>query len=106
MPIKYPNTRSFIGKLEGLISTTGLAGWAAQANSEDVEPLLIQLTLEDLLNPACRWKLAEVSANRPRPDLMLQGVKADCGFLFLGHSGRDLPPAAAVWLCVHFLIWN
>lgn len=95
MPIKYPNTRSFIGKLEGLISTTGLAGWAAQANSEDVEPLLIQLTLEDLLNPACRWKLAEVSANRPRPDLMLQGVKADCGFLFLGHSGRDLPPRSS-----------
>jgi GT2 family glycosyltransferase len=56
------------------------------------EPLSLQLTLEDLINPDSRWRLAELQANRPRADLLAQGIERDCGFVFLGHSGRDLPP--------------
>ena len=90
----------FLGQLEGLDARTGLIGWAtcvagvAQPTSSS-EPLTLQLTLEDLLNPESRWKLAEVVASRPRPDLRAQGVDADCGFVFLGHSGRDLPPRSS-----------
>jgi hypothetical protein len=78
------------GRLEALDARTGLIGWAMRLDGPS-DPLTLQLTLEDLLNPESRWKLAEVVANRPRPDLRAQGVEADCGFVFLGHSGRDLP---------------
>jgi GT2 family glycosyltransferase len=86
--------QGFLGLLEGLDARTGLVGWATRGAETGVtpEPLTLQLTLEDLLNPASRWKLAEVTANRPRHDLRAQGIDADCGFVFLGHSGRDLPP--------------
>ena len=86
-------SEGFSGQLEGLEPRTGLVGWAAAFDaSTGSEPLTIRLTLDDLLNPSSRWKLAECTANRPRPDLKAQGVEADCGFVFLGHSGRDLPP--------------
>ncbi|WP_254943018.1 hypothetical protein [Cyanobium sp. A1C-AMD] len=86
-------SEGFSGQLEGLEPRTGLVGWAAALDaSTGSEPLTIRLTLDDLLNPSSRWKLAECTANRPRPDLKAQGVEADCGFVFLGHSGRDLPP--------------
>jgi GT2 family glycosyltransferase len=55
----------------------------------------IQIILEDLLNPAKRWKLAELEANRIRSDLRSQGLAMDCGFAFLGHNGRDLPPRSS-----------
>ena len=54
----------------------------------------MRLTLEDLLNgdgSRC-WLLAEIVAQRPRVDLQSSGVEAACGFLFLGHSGVQLPP--------------
>lgn len=79
----------YIGNLDGLDARIGLGGWATTVK---FEPLIIQLTLEDLLSTENRWKLAEVVANRARPDLRAQGLGCDCGFLFLGHSGRDLPP--------------
>jgi GT2 family glycosyltransferase len=87
------------GQLEGLDASTGLSGWATSTEGSDSDkgrsPLTLQLTLEDLLDPASRWKLAEPVANRPRPDLRAQGIEADCGFVFLGHSGRDLPPRSS-----------
>ena len=73
-------------------------GWALQIPSgigdqpDSPAQLSIQLTLEDLLNPAHRWKLAELEASRTRPDLRSQGLSGSCGFAFLGHNGRDLPP--------------
>ena len=84
---------SFLGRLEGLDGRSGLIGWALKLQDDGQAPsLTLQLTLEDLLNPANRWKLAEVEANRARPDLRSEGLPADCGFVFLGHNGRDLPP--------------
>jgi hypothetical protein len=83
----------FLGRLEGLDGRSGLIGWALKLQDDGQAPsLTLQLTLEDLLNPANRWKLAEVEANRARPDLRSEGLPADCGFIFLGHNGRDLPP--------------
>jgi len=85
----------YIGRLEGLDARIGLIGWAtdsAEAELQEPQPLTLQVTLEDLLDSAKRWKLTELLANRPRPDLRAQGIEADCGFVFLGHSGRDLPP--------------
>ena len=82
--------QGFVGELEGLDARNGLVGWATAL--EPAEPLSLPLTLEDLLDAGSRWKLAELSANRPRADLKAQGIEADCGFVFLGHSGRDLPP--------------
>ena len=80
----------YIGRLEGLDASKGLTGWATQRSQ--APSLVVQITLEDLLDSASRWKLAEVNADRPRPDLLAQGISGDCGFVFLGHSGRDLPP--------------
>ena len=85
--------QGYAGQLEGLDAQHGLVGWAI--SGEPSEPLTLQLTLEDLLDGASRWKLAEVVANRPRPDLRAQGLEGDCGFVFLGHSGRDLPPRSS-----------
>jgi GT2 family glycosyltransferase/glycosyltransferase involved in cell wall biosynthesis len=92
---------SFLGQLEGLDQRSGLVGWAIRLPStqgdadSSAEPLRLQLTLEDLLNPAKRWKLAELETSRPRPDLRSQGLPGTCGFAFLGHNGRDLPPRSS-----------
>ncbi len=85
------------GRLEGFQEAGGLAGWATVWPLDPVSPsapLLVRLTLEDLLNgdgSRC-WLLAEMLAQRPRVDLQSSGVEAACGFLFLGHSGVHLPP--------------
>ena len=88
---------AYLGCLEGLDPRLGLVGWAmalptATSNGEPPAPLVLQLTLEDLLDPANSWKLADLEASRVRPDLRSQGLGLDCGFVFLGHNGRDLPP--------------
>ncbi len=83
----------YLGQLEGFEATTGLSGWACRHDAGPADPPLpIHLILEDLLDPASRWKLAEPLAQRPRPDLQAQGIVPPCGFAFLGHSGRELPP--------------
>lgn len=85
----------YIGRLEGLDATSGLSGWARRrggAGGAEAEPLKLQITLEDLLDPAKRWKLVDLIADRPRPDLRAEGIDEDCGFVFQGHTGRDLPP--------------
>ena len=85
------------GRLEGLQAGVGLVGWLQPAQST------VQLTLEDLLHPGQRWKLASVCADRPRPDLRAQGIDDDCGFAFLGHNGRDLPPRSSGMVVRAFL---
>lgn len=84
---------SCVAALEGFIPTGGIAGWACVwPPRPEPEPLQVQLTLEDLLNPRSRWLLAELVAQRPRPDLPALELERSCGFLFLGHSGVELPP--------------
>ena len=78
------------GQLEGFSPAGGLSGWACHTAPE-AAPLELNLTLEDLLTSR-RWLLAQVIAQRPRPDLLASGVDSPCGFLFLGHSGVELPP--------------
>ena len=81
------------GLLEGFSPAGGHRGWACAGTPRPKpEPLQVQLTLEDLLNPRSRWLLAQVISQRPRPDLLASGVDTSCGFLFLGHSGVELPP--------------
>jgi GT2 family glycosyltransferase len=83
----------YVGELEGFDPAMGLRGWAWALGADPADPpLTIKLTLEDLLDPASRWKLAEMVAQQPRPDLQAQGLTRPCGFAFLGHSGRELPP--------------
>lgn len=77
------------GKLEALDAESGLLGWAVWNDSD--QPVELLLTVEDLLNPSSCWKLGQVCANRPRPDLQVHGIRPDCGFAFQGHTGRDLP---------------
>ena len=55
---------SCLGQLEGLDPRYGLVGWAISETESD---LLIRITLEDLLNPQQRWKLADLTADRVRP---------------------------------------
>jgi GT2 family glycosyltransferase/glycosyltransferase involved in cell wall biosynthesis len=84
---------AFLGELEGFLGSGGIGGWAChwgQGGSRG--PIQVTLTLEDLLNPSSCWKLAEVLAHRPRPDLPGDVLERNCGFLFLGHSGVGLPP--------------
>lgn len=82
----------YVGQLEGFQEAGGLGGWALRWPQEPAKPLRLTLTLEDLLNPSRCWRLAEVGAQRPRADLQARGIAAACGFLFLGHSGVELPP--------------
>ncbi|MCP9817470.1 glycosyltransferase [Synechococcus sp. GreenBA-s] len=81
----------YLGQLEGFTAAGGLSGWACRWPPEPA-PLELNLTLEDLLNPSRRWVLARLIAQRPRPDLLASGLTPACGFLFLGHSGVELPP--------------
>ena len=84
---------AFLGELEGFLASGGIGGWACRwAEATSHSPLQITLTLEDLLNPSSCWQLAEVLAQRPRPDLSGAVLERNCGFLFLGHSGVELPP--------------
>ncbi|MEB3362240.1 MAG: glycosyltransferase [Synechococcaceae cyanobacterium] len=57
--------------------------------------LRVRLTLEDLLHPGHTWILAELPAQRPRSDLPAPEVRRDCGFLFHGYSGVELPPPSS-----------
>lgn len=83
----------YVGELEGFLPTGGIAGWACQCSApQPPRPLQIQLTLEDLLSHGRCWLLAELVAQRPRPDLPALDQQRDCGFRFLGHSGVELPP--------------
>ena len=84
---------SFSGQLEGFDGARGLIGWACAI--DDVAPVAVQLTLEDLLDSSRRWKLDALVAHRSRPDLQAQGLPLHCGFAFQGHSGRDLPPRSS-----------
>ena len=85
-----------VGEFEGFVPTGGLVGWvcATPGNETGVSgsPLTVRLLLSDLLNPNRSWRLADLVAQRPRPDLPLVDLNRDCGFLFLGHSGVELPP--------------
>ena len=83
----------YLGQLEGFTAAGGLSGWACRWPPSP-EPLELNLSLEDLLNPSRRWVLARLIAQRPRPDLLAHGLVPPCGFLFLGHSGVELPPAS------------
>ena len=85
-----PPKQPLRGRLEGLQADVGLVGWL-----QSEAPATVVLTLEDLLQPGQRWKLAELKADRPRPDLRAEGIHMDCGFAFLGHNGRDLPPRSS-----------
>jgi len=104
-----------VGELEGFTGTGGLAGWVCRWPGPAVDaagdgspassplpdgspgvgslapPLPVVLTLEDLLHPGRNWRLAELTAQRPRSDLSASGLARDCGFLFPGHSGVELP---------------
>jgi len=103
-----------VGQFEGFVRTGGLSGWACLwpppaaphdtdgVNGEEVagdgagsEALRVQLTLEDLLHPGPSWILADVCAQRPRPDLPIVERRRDCGFHFHGHSGVELPPPSS-----------
>jgi GT2 family glycosyltransferase len=85
-----------VGELEGLLPTGGVAGWvcsaAAVADGTSTPPLTVRLVLADLLQPNRSWRLAELPAQTPRPDLPALELERACGFLFLGHSGVELPP--------------
>jgi O-antigen biosynthesis protein len=87
---------SVVGELEGLLPSGGVAGWvcpaAAVADGASSPPLSVRLVLADLLQPNRSWRLAELPAQRPRPDLPALELERACGFLFLGHSGVELPP--------------
>jgi GT2 family glycosyltransferase len=85
-----------VGELEGLLPTGGVAGWvcpaAAVADGASSPPLTVRLVLADLLQANRSWRLAELPAQTPRPDLPALELERACGFLFLGHSGVELPP--------------
>lgn len=84
-----------VGEFEGFVPTGGLVGWVCATPGNDTggsgSPLTVRLLLSDLLNPNRSWRLADLVAQRPRPDLPLVDLNRDCGFLFLGHSGVELP---------------
>ncbi|MFZ0408881.1 MAG: glycosyltransferase [Cyanobium sp.] len=100
-----------VGQFEGFVRTGGLGGWAClwpppAARLDDAGPaqdadrgehtaLRVQITLEDLLHPGRTWLLAELPAQRPRPDLPALELQSHCGFLFHGHSGVELPPPSS-----------
>ncbi|SBO44338.1 glycosyltransferase [Cyanobium sp. NIES-981] len=87
----------YLGRLEGFLEAGGVGGWALRWPAEPEQgptPLRLSLSLEDLLDPSRRWTLADLVAQRPRPDLHASGITEACGFLFLGHSGMELPPAS------------
>ena len=81
-----------VGALEGFSASGGVAGWACRWPGSQGAPLTVVLNLEDLLHSGRNWRLAELIAQRPRPDLPALERERDCGFLFLGHSGVELPP--------------
>ncbi len=85
-----------VGEFEGFAPTGGLVGWVCVTPGSDPSvsgsPLTVRLLLSDLLNPSRSLRLADLVAQRPRPDLPLVDLSRDCGFLFLGHSGVELPP--------------
>lgn len=82
-----------VGELEGFAATGGVAGWVCAAEADGTTPPLpVRLVLADLLHPSRSWQLAELLAQRPRPDLPALELERACGFLFLGHSGVELPP--------------
>jgi GT2 family glycosyltransferase len=95
---------SLVGELEGFLPAGGVAGWVCPATSitagaiteasgdTGTPPLTVRLVLADLLQPNHSWQLAELPAQRPRPDLPALELARACGFLFLGHSGVELPP--------------
>ncbi len=84
----------YLGRLELLDAEVGLVGWATRLPNADgpPPPLEIQLILEDLLDPARSIPLGTVRAEASRPDLLSQGIEADCGFAFRGIAGLELPP--------------
>ncbi|WP_231605192.1 glycosyltransferase [Synechococcus sp. CBW1006] len=84
---------AFLGHLEGWDATHGLHGWASRwPPAPEAPPLVLQLVLEDLLQPGAFRTLAELVAQQPRPDLQDQGLAAPCGFRFWWTSAHPLPP--------------
>ena len=82
-----------VGELEGFAATGGVTGWVCTAELGDGKsPLPVRLVLADLLQPSRSWQLVELVAQRPRPDLQALDLERACGFLFLGHSGAEMPP--------------
>ena len=73
-----------------------LSGWACSVAPPDAPPdhrapAQVRLVVEDLLPPAQSWPMAEVAANRYRPELELEGRSAQCGFLVEGPLPLPLP---------------
>jgi len=85
-----------VGEFEGFEPSGGLVGWVCITQGAEAcvssSPLTVRLLLSDLLNPSRSLRLADLVAQRPRPDLPLVDLNHHCGFLFLGHSGVELPP--------------
>ncbi|MFO0016279.1 MAG: glycosyltransferase [Synechococcaceae cyanobacterium] len=67
----------------------------AGSSAASPAPLRVRLTLEDLLHPGHTWILADLPAQRPRSDLPSAELNRDCGFLFHGYSGVELPPPSS-----------
>jgi len=83
---------SWAGRLDDLMDGGQLSGWAcAVAPSDHQAPAQVRLVVEDLLPPAQSWPMAEVAANRYRPELELEGRSAQCGFLVEGPLPLPLP---------------
>ena len=73
-----------------------LSGWAcavapSDPASDQQVPAQVRLVVEDLLPPAQSWPMAEVAANRYRPELELEGHSPQCGFLVEGPLPVPLP---------------
>lgn len=83
---------SWAGRLDDLVAVGQVSGWACVLHpAADQAPLQVRVVIEDLLRPGQSWPLAVVPAMRHRPDLDLQGVAANCGFLLEGPLSLPLP---------------
>ncbi|WP_254216667.1 glycosyltransferase [Synechococcus sp. CCY 9618] len=84
---------SLVGQLEGWSQSGGLSGWACNWPLRPLaEPLRLLLILEDLLQPALRLTISELTADLERPDLPAEGIDLPCGFRFRWGPQHPLPP--------------